>query len=136
MIKTVVHDPAALQTPSTPATPADAAVGQDLLDTLAANADACVGMGANMIGVNKRIIVVQMGPFATVMYNPTIVKKAQPYPAMEGCLSLTGERSTTRYQTVTLKFLDRQFKPQQQEFNGFIAQIIQHEVDHCNGVLI
>ncbi|RRK10547.1 peptide deformylase [Lactiplantibacillus garii] len=136
MIKPVVHDPAALQTPAQPASRSDRAVITNLLDTLAANQANCVGMAANMIGVNKRIIVVQMGPLAIPMINPQIIKKSGPYQTSEGCLSLTGERPTTRYKQITVKFDNQNFAPQQQTFNDFIAQIIQHEVDHCDGILI
>lgn len=136
MIKPVVHDPAALQTKATPANRQDQAVVQDLLDTLAAHTDTCVGMAANMIGVNKQIIVVQMGPFAIPLINPKITAKRQTYQTNEGCLSLTGERPTTRYQQITVAYLDRNFQPQKQTFSDFVAQIIQHEVDHCAGILI
>lgn len=136
MIKPVVHDPAALTTPATPATKADMPVMTNLLDTLAAHQDSCVGMAANMIGVNKHIIVVQMGPFAIPMMNAKITKKSGRYDTQEGCLSLTGERPTTRYHQITVQYLDRNFKPQQQTFNDFTAQIIQHELDHCAGILI
>jgi len=136
MIRSVVHDPAALSQPAVAATTADADIATDLLDTLKANADRCVGMGANMIGRNKAIIVVQMGPFAMAMFNPKIIKKSSPYQTNEGCLSLPGERPTTRYQRITVTFQDRQFKTQQQTFTDFTAQIIQHEIDHCHGILI
>ncbi len=136
MIKPVVHDPAALTTVATPASRADSATIVDLLDTLAANQATCVGMAANMIGVNKRLIVVQMGPFAIAMVNPQITHKSGAYETTEGCLSLTGERKTTRYHQITVNYLDRNFKAQQQSFTDFTAQIIQHEVDHCNGILI
>jgi len=136
MIRSVIHDPAALSQPAVAATAADAGIATDLLDTLKANADRCVGMGANMIGAYKAIIVVQMGPFAMVMFNPKITQKSGPYQTSEGCLSLPGERPTTRYQKVTVTFQDRQFKTQQQTFTDFTAQIIQHELDHCHGILI
>ncbi|CAM3123649.1 peptide deformylase [Lactiplantibacillus plajomi] len=136
MIRPVVHDPAALQTVAQPATKADQAVVSDLLATLAANQATCVGMAANMIGVNKRIIVVQIGPLALAMINPQITAKNGRYQTQEGCLSLTGERPATRYRTITVSFLNQNFQPQQQTFNDFTAQIIQHEVDHCNGILI
>lgn len=126
MIRPVVHDPAALQTVAQPATKADQAVVRYLLATLA----------ANMIGVNKRIIVVQIGPLALAMINPQITAKNGRYQTQEGCLSLTGERPATRYRTITVSFLNQNFQPQQQTFNDFTAQIIQHEVDHCNGILI
>lgn len=136
MIKPVVHDPALLSQVAVPATKLNAATVTDLLDTLQANADNCVGMAANMIGINQQIIVVQMGPIAVPMINPKIVAHQQPYQTREGCLSLTGERPTQRYRQITVRYLDRNFQPQQQTFNDFIAQIIQHEVDHLAGILI
>ena len=118
------------------ATEADKHVIQDLLDTLKANEDGCVGMAANMIGVKKRIIVVSMG-FANIpMINPVIVKKSGPYETEEGCLSLLGVRKTTRYKDIEVEFLDSGFKKQRQKYSGWIAQIIQHEVDHCDGIVI
>ncbi|PWG00395.1 peptide deformylase [Levilactobacillus bambusae] len=136
MIKPINHDLKTLSIPASPATPSDKAVISDLLDTLQANSATCVGMAANMIGVNKQIIVVQIGPFAVPMVNPKVVKRSDPYLTSEGCLSLSGERPTTRYHHVTVQYLDRQFQPQEQAFDDFAAQIIQHEVDHCNGILI
>ena len=118
------------------ATEADKHVIQDLLDTLKANEGGCVGMAANMIGVKKRIIVVSMG-FANIpMINPVIVKKSGPYETEEGCLSLLGVRKTTRYKDIEVEFLDAGFKKQRQKYSGWIAQIIQHEVDHCDGIVI
>jgi len=136
MQRPVIHDPAALTQPAVPATKADLAVATDLLDTLAANRDVCVGMAANMIGINKAIIVIQLGPIAIPMFNPKIVKKQQAYQTQEGCLSLVGERPTTRYRQITVSFQDRNFQPQQQTLTDFSAQIVQHEVDHCAGILI
>lgn len=136
MIKPIMRDPAFLAQKSQPATINDAAVITDLLDTLRANADRCVGMAANMIGIQKNIIVCQMGPLAAPLVNPVIIKRSGPYQTEEGCLSLTGQRSTTRYQTITVNFENQNFQPQQQTFSGWIAQIIQHEIDHCNGILI
>lgn len=111
-------------------------VVEDLLDTLKANANRCVGMAANMIGVNKRIIVFSIGPVCVPMINPVIAKRADPYTAEESCLSLKGVRKTTRYQSIEVEFLDRNFQKQRQTFSGFPAQIIQHEIDHCDGILI
>jgi len=119
-----------------PATKADKPVAEDLLDTLKANADRCVGMAANMIDVSNRIIVLSVGTMNLPMINPVIIKHADSYETEEGCLSLDGVRKTTRYQTIEVKFLDRNFEKQKQTFTGFPAQIIQHEIDHCNGVLI
>lgn len=136
MIKSVIHDQARLSQPSLPATAADTTTVTDLLDTLKANSENCVGMAANMIGVNRRIIVVDLGMLPIAMLNPVITKHAGPYQTSEGCLSLTGERPTQRYQTIDVDFLNTAFQPQHQTFTGFVAQIIQHEVDHCNGILI
>ncbi|AVK63748.1 peptide deformylase [Lactobacillus sp. CBA3606] len=136
MIKPIVYDPTALTQPAVPAKPTDLAVVTDLLDTLQAHTADCVGLAANMIGVNKQIIVVQMGPFAMALLNPVMLSHSGTYTTSEGCLSLTGERPTTRYHQITVKFRDRQFKPQQQTFNDFTAEIIQHEIDHCAGILI
>ena len=109
----------------------------DLTDTLRANADICVGMAANMIGVNKRIIAFSIGPVIITMINPEIVKKSkETYEADEGCLSLDGTRKTLRHQSVEVEYLDMNFQKQKQFFNGFPAQIIQHEIDHCNGIII
>jgi len=136
MIKPIVHDPAALSVPATPATPADSQIVTNLIDTLAAHTEDCVGMAANMIGTNKRIIAVQLGPFAIVMLNAKITQQHGSYQATESCLSIAGERTTTRYHQVTVDYYDRNFKHQQQRFNDFTAQIIQHELDHCDGKLI
>lgn len=136
MIKAINHDQHSLAVKATPATPADAQVVADLLDTLAAHSEECVGMAANMIGVAKAIIVVQMGPFAVAMQNPKIIAKSGPYTAQEGCLSLNGERTAQRYKNIEVVFADRNFKRQRQAFSGFIAQIIQHEMDHCAGIII
>lgn len=136
MIRNVVHDPTQLSMKAQPATKLDAPVVTDLLETLKANSDNCVGMAANMIGVNKRIIVVDMGILPVAMINPTITKKSGAFQTSEGCLSLTGERPTTRYKTIDVDFLNQNFQRQHQTFTGFVAQIIQHEVDHCEGIVI
>lgn len=136
MIRTICKDTFILGRKSTPATRADMPVAADLLDTLKANADRCVGMAANMIGVNKRIIVLGVGTVNIPMINPVIVKHAGSYETEEGCLSLNGVRKTTRYRTIEVEFLDLNFEKQKQTFTGFPAQIIQHEIDHCNGILI
>ena len=136
MIRPIMMDVFFLNQKSEQATEADKHVIQDLLDTLKANEDGCVGMAANMIGVKKRIIVVSMG-FANIpMINPVIVKKTGPYETEEGCLSLLGVRKTTRYKDIEVEFLDAGFKKQRQKYSGWIAQIIQHEVDHCDGIVI
>lgn len=136
MIRPINTNPVLLQLPCVPAGPGDVQVGQDLLDTLQAHAHECVGMGANMIGIQKRIIVVNDNGTNRVMCNPVIVQKSGEYQTEEGCLSLTGVRPCTRYERITLEFEDEQFAHQCEEFSGFTAQIIQHEVDHCNGILI
>ena len=119
------------------ATKDDLQVAVDLIDTLRANTDICVGMAANMIGVNKRIIVFSVGPMIIPMINPVIVKKsAETYEAEESCLSLSGTRKTKRYEKIEVEYLDMNFKKQRQFFNGFPAQIIQHEIDHCDGIVI
>lgn len=136
MIRDINRNPMLLQQSAIPATPADITVGRDLRDTLAVNQDRCVGMAANMIGVNKAVIIAQLGPLPIVMYNPSITAKATAYRTQEGCLSLTGERPTTRYQTITVRYQDEQFNWQTQTFREFPAQIIQHECDHLAGILI
>lgn len=136
MIKSIVHDPLFLAQKSLPATPADAAVAQDLLDTLAAHADGCVGMAANMIGVSKRIIAVEAEEGYLVLFNPVILKKSGAYEAEEGCLSLEGVRKTRRWQTIKVQYQTPEGKPRIKNFTGWTAQIIQHEVDHCDGILI
>ena len=136
MIKSIVHDPLFLAQKSLPATPADAAVAQDLLDTLAAHADGCVGMAANMIGVSKRIIAVEAEEGYLVLFNPVILKKTGAYEAEEGCLSLEGVRKTRRWQIIKVQYQTLEGKPRIKNFTGWTAQIIQHEVDHCDGILI
>lgn len=136
MIKPICKDTFILSRKSVPATEADMPVVNDLLDTLKANADRCVGMAANMIGVSKRIIVFSIGTMNIPMLNPAIVKHTDSYEAEEGCLSLDGVRKTIRYRTIDVEFLNRKFEKQKQTFTGFPAQIIQHEIDHCNGILI
>ena len=136
MVKKIVRDPMFLQQKSEPATEADKQVIQDLLDTLRANQEHCVGMAANMIGVRKRIIVVAMGPFHFAMVNPVITKKSGEYQTEESCLSLDGVRPCTRYREIEVDYLNQDFKPQHGKYKDFTAQIIQHEVDHFEGILI
>jgi len=136
MIKQINHDITLLSQKSQLATKDDLNVVKDLQDTLTANSKDCVGMAANMIGVNKRIIVFAMGPMAIPMINPTIISKSDAYDTSEGCLSLIGERETKRYQNITVKYFDQDFKEHTQSLSDFIAQIIQHEIDHCNGIII
>ena len=136
MVKPIMRDVLFLNQKSEQATEADKQVVQDLLDTLKANEDGCVGMAANMIGVKKRIIAVDMG-FANIpMINPVIVQKSGPYETEEGCLSLIGVRKTTRYNEIEVEFLDDGFEKKRRKYSGWIAQIIQHEVDHCDGIII
>lgn len=136
MIKAINRNVTTLRKPSTPATKADLATATDLLDTLKAHQEECVGMAANMIGINKRIIVAQLGPFALIMINPQITGQHDPYQTSEGCLSLTGQRPTHRFKSITVTYFDQSFKSHTGNFNDFAAQIIQHEIDHCNGIII
>ncbi len=136
MVKNIMHDPLFLAQKSTDATKEDMQVVTDLLDTLRANLESCVGMAANMIGVKKNIIAVAAGPFQFVMINPVITKKSGAYQTEEGCLSLEGVRKCTRYQEIEVDYLDQNFRKQHGKYSGWTAQIIQHEVDHCNGILI
>ena len=137
MIKELVHDPIFLARRSEPATAEDLPVVQDLLDTLQAHRDSCVGMAANMIGVCKRIIVFDDGGKLAVMLNPAILKQAEPYEAEEGCLSLLGgPRKTVRYRKIKVQYQNAQMQTRMKTYEGWTAQIIQHEIDHCNGILI
>ena len=136
MVKPIVKDILFLGQKSLPATPADAQVITDLLDTLKANEAGCVGLAANMIGVRKCIIVFAHGPFHVPMVNPKIVKKSGPYETEEGCLSLPGARPCKRWETIEVEYQDRNFAKKRGTFSGFTAQIIQHEIDHCNGIII
>ena len=136
MIRPIVKMPVLLSTPSVDATPLDAAVGQDLLDTLAAHAHECVGLAANMIGVRKRIIVAACTGGAVLMYNPEIIEASGEYQTEESCLSLEGVRPCARYERIKVAYLDASFAPCEKSFTGFEAQIIQHEIDHCNGIII
>lgn len=136
MIKKITRDPMFLAQKSMDATEADKQVITDLLDTLRANLDHCVGMAANMIGVSKNIIVVAAGPFQFAMINPVIAKKTGAFQTEEGCLSLDGVRPCTRYKEIEVDYLDINFKKQHGKYMGWTAQIIQHEIDHCNGIVI
>ena len=136
MIKPINRDVNVLRQVSQPASKADLPVAQDLRDTLTANADRCVGMAANMIGVTKRIIIASLGPLHVVMFNPKIVAKSGPYQVQEGCLSLSGQRPTTRFQKIRVRFTNEQWEQQELTLTAFPAEIIQHELDHCNGILI
>lgn len=136
MVKKIMRDPLFLAQKSVDATEVDRQVVNDLLDTLRANSGRCVGMAANMIGVKKNIIVVAAGPFQFAMINPVITKKTGVYQTKEGCLSLEGVRTCTRYQEIEVDYLDQNFNKQHGKYSGSTAQIIQHEIDHCNGIVI
>ena len=136
MIRPIIRDTFFLGQKSEEAVKEDLPIGQDLQDTLFAHRERCVGMAANMIGIRKKIIIVSMGMAAIVMYNPRLLKKDTPYETEEGCLSLTGTRKTVRYRNIEVEYLDGSWKKHRQIFSGQIAQIIQHEVDHLNGVII
>jgi peptide deformylase len=137
MVKEIVHDPILLGMESAPATKEDLQVARDLLDTLVANKDTCVGMAANMIGVLKRIIVFDNEGTYMTMFNPEVVKLSGPYDTQESCLSLLGgPRPCKRYQTIKVQWQNEQFQTRIKTFTGWSAQIIQHEIDHCNGILI
>lgn len=137
MIRDVVHDPLFLGLVSEPATIEDLEIARDLLDTLTANKEACVGMAANMIGQLKRIIVFDNDGQYMVMFNPQIIKASGQYDTREGCLSLLGDpRPCKRYETIKVQWQNEKFQTRIKTFTGFSAQIIQHEIDHCNGILI
>ena len=136
MIQPIMKDPIFLAQKSALATKEDLRVAQDLLDTLTAHKDGCVGMAANMIGVSKRIIAFDNEGKYMVMFNPEIVKRTEPYEAEEGCLSLPGTRKAKRYRSIKVQYQNEQFQTRFKTFTGWTAQIIQHEIDHCNGVLI
>lgn len=136
MTKEIVRDIFFLRQKSVPAAAEDAQTGQDLLDTLAANRERCVGLAANMIGVSKRILVFDNDGTPSLMFNPQIVKKSAPYEAEEGCLSLDGTRTATRYRTIKVRWQTADMKTREKTFTGFTAQIIQHEMDHFEGIII
>ena len=137
MVKELIHDPILLARKSEVATKEDLQVAQDLMDTLVAHKDGCVGMAANMIGVHKRIIAFDNDGSYMVMFNPDIIKKSEPYDTEEGCLSLLGgPRKCKRYKTIKVQWQTAEFQTRIKTFTGFPAQIIQHEVDHCEGILI
>ena len=136
MIRDIMKDETFLSQKAEPAAPADLSVAQDLLDTLDAHRDGCVGMAANMIGVQKRIIAFDNEGKYMVMSNPEIIKRSGPYEAEEGCLSLVGIRKTRRWQSIKVQYQNEQFQTRFKTFTGWTAQIIQHEIDHCEGVLI
>ena len=136
MIRPIMRDEAFLAQKADYATPDDLPVADDLLETLIANKAACVGMAANMIGVNKRIIAFDCDGTYMVMFNPRIVKQSGPYEAEEGCLSLFGRRKTKRWKSIKVEYQNREFQTRLKTFTGWTAQIIQHEIDHCDGIVI
>ena len=136
MVREIMRDEAFLSQKAGPATPEDLPVAQDLLDTLEAHKEGCVGMAANMIGVNKRIIVFDNEGTYMVMFNPEIIKKSGPYQAWEGCLSLAGTRPAKRWKSIKVRYQNERSQERSKTFTGWTAQIIQHEVDHCEGILI
>lgn len=136
MVRDIVRDQFFLRIPSRPAKAEDASIADDLMDTLRANAERCVGMAANMIGENVRVIAVNDNGKYLEMFNPVIVKKDGPYDTEEGCLSLDGTRPTRRYKSIKVQWQTRDMKPRVKAFAGFTAQIIQHEVDHFAGIII
>lgn len=136
MICEICKDEFFLRLPSKEALPEDAEVARNLLDTLEANRKDCVGMAANMIGVSKRIIAFDCEGTYMVMFNPVILKKEGAYQTEEGCLSLSGSRRTERFQSIKVQWQNEKFQTRAKTFTGWTAQIIQHEIDHCNGILI
>lgn len=136
MVKPIVRDVLFLGQKSEPATPMDASIMMDLQDTLAAHRDRCVGMAANMIGYKKRMIIVRVGFQDVIMINPVLISKTGPYETEEGCLSLEGKRKTTRYQSIEVEFQDARYTKKKMKFDGMIAQIVLHEMDHLEGIII
>ena len=136
MIQPICKDVFFLSRPSRPAQIQDSAIGADLLDTLKANQERCVGMAANMIGQAVRIIAVDNGGEYLLMYDPEILKREGAYEAEEGCLSLEGTRKTTRYKKIKVRYRNEAFQTRLKTFTGWTAEIIQHEIDHCDGILI
>ena len=136
MVREIMRDVFFLAQKSEPATKDDLQVGRDLMDTLRANREHCVGMAANMIGIKKNVIIVNMGMVDVVMFNPVILKKDTPYQTEEGCLSLDGVRPTTRFKKIKVEYLDLDFKLKIKTYTDYTAQIIQHEIDHLFGIII
>ncbi len=136
MVREITRDETFLARKAEPAAPEDLSIAQDLLDTLAAHKDRCVGMAANMIGVNKRVIVFDNEGTYMVMFNPEIVKKSEPYQAEEGCLSLSGVRKAKRWKSIKVQYQNEKFQTRFKTFTGWTAQIIQHEINHCDGIII
>lgn len=136
MVRAIMKDETFLAQPSLPATADDLPLAADLLETLVAHKDGCVGMAANMIGVSKRIIAFECDGDYTVMFNPEIVKRSGPYQAEEGCLSLTGTRPVKRWGSIKVQYQNDRFQTRLKTYTGWTAEIIQHEIDHCNGIII
>ena len=136
MIREIIHDPVFLKQKSLEATAEDLPIAEDLIDTLQANLDRCVGMAANMIGERRRIIAIARGPIIVAMLNPKIISRSGEYETEEGCLSLEGVRKTKRYRIIRLSWQDMRMRKHTGTLEGFPAQIVQHEIDHCNGILI
>ena len=136
MVREICKDETFLAQKAELAGPEDLPIAADLLETLEAHQEGCVGMAANMIGVNKRIIAFDNQGVPMVMFNPEIVKKSGPYPAEEGCLSLTGTRKTKRWKSIKVRYQNEKFQERFKTFTGWTAQIIQHEIDHCEGIII
>ena len=136
MIRDICKDEAFLAQKAEPAAADDLPVAADLLETLEHNKDRCVGMAANMIGVSKRIIAFDNEGTYMVMFNPEIIKKSEPYDTEEGCLSLTGTRPAKRWKTIKVRWQNEKFQERLKTFTGWTAQIIQHEIDHCEGIII
>lgn len=136
MVREIMRDEIFLAQKAEPATPADVETARDLLETLAANKAGCVGMAANMIGVNKRIIAFDNEGTYMVMFNPEIVKRSGPYQTEEGCLSLLGVRPAKRWKSIKVQYQNEDFQTRFKTYTGWTAQIIQHEIDHCEGIII
>lgn len=136
MVQPIIKDENFLRLPSVLATAEDLALVQDLLDTLSANAERCVGLAANMIGVSKRIIVADDAGYPLVMLNPEIIKSSEPFETEEACLSLVGSRKTKRYKSIKVRYQNTELQTRIKSFKGFTAQIIQHEIDHLSGIII
>lgn len=136
MVRDIMKDESFLAQKAEPATEADLSVAEDLFDTLTAHKTGCVGMAANMIGVNKRIIIFDDEGEYKIMFNPEIIKKSGPYQTEEGCLSLTGKRETKRWKSIKVRYQNEKFQTRFKTYTGWTAQIIQHEVDHCEGIII
>ena len=136
MIREIMRDEVFLAQKAETATAADLPIAMDLLETLQAHKDGCVGMAANMIGENKRIIAFECEDQYMIMFNPEIIKRSDPYEAEEGCLSLSGTRKTKRWKSIKVQYQNEQLQLRFKTFKGFTAQIIQHEIDHCDGIII